>query len=362
MTDERRAPEAVVSFLRGRRYCLEGRTSIFPAGGVYMRTRRLGRNGPEVPAIGLGCMGMSEFYGPADEGESLRTLRCALEHGMMLDTADCYGAGRNEELVGKALREWGGASFVATKFGISRKPGEYRRTVDNGPGYIRQSVEGSLRRLGREWIDLYYVHRLDHSVPVEETALCLADLVREGKIRWIGFSEISAATLMRAVSVHPVAAVQTEYSLFTREVEKKILPVLRQCGTALVPYSPLGRGFLSGKLDRKSMKAEGDFRKILPRMSGENYDHNRALVDKLGAIAAEHGCTPAQLALAWVLARGDDIVPIPGTKREKYLIENIAAAEIALDPGTMRRLEDVFHPGVVCGDRYTEEGMVGIEE
>jgi len=326
--------------------------------------RRLGTKGPTVEALGLGCMGMSEFYGPSDEAECRRVLNRALDMGLMLDTADCYAAGRNEELVGSVLRERGKGedAFIATKFGILRKPGEYRRIVDNSSAYIRSSLEGSLRRLGREWVDLYYIHRLDARVPIEESMGTLAGLVAEGKIRWIGLSEVSASTLRRAVAVHPVAAVQSEYSLFTREPEAALFPALQECGTGFVPYSPLGRGFLSGKLDRGSIEAPGDFRGSLPRTAGDNFEANRALVARLEAVAARLGVTAARLALAWVLAKGKGIVPIPGTKRERYLIENCSAAEIELDGATVAELDGIFPPGAARGARYTEEGMVGIDQ
>jgi aryl-alcohol dehydrogenase-like predicted oxidoreductase len=328
-----------------------------------MESRRLGSKGPIVKALGLGCMGMSEFYGEADEGECRRILNLALDMGMMLDSADCYGAGRNEELIGAVLRERGVAkqSFVATKFGIRRRPGEYARTIDNSAAYIRSSVEGSLRRLGREWIDLYYVHRLDSRVAIEETVATMADLAREGKIRYLGLSEVSAETLRRANAVHPIAAVQSEYSLFTRGVEERLVPALEECGTGLVAYSPLGRGFLTGRLDRERITAAGDFRSSLPRMNGENFERNRALVAKLERIAEGLGQKPAAVALAWLISKYDFVVPIPGTKRERYFLENASAAEIILTEETRAELEREFFPGAAVGERYTEEGMVGIE-
>jgi aryl-alcohol dehydrogenase-like predicted oxidoreductase len=329
-----------------------------------MEDRRLGRKGPTVKAVGLGCMGMSEFYGEADEAECRRVLNRALDMGLMLDTADCYAAGRNEELIGSVLRERGdgGSAFLATKFGIVRKPGEYRRSIDNSAAYIRSSIEGSLRRLGREWVDLYYVHRIDARVPIEETMGTMAELAREGKIRWVGLSEASASTLRRAAAVHPVTAVQSEYSLFTRGVEKTLFPALDECGAGFVAYSPLGRGFLTGKLDRARLSAAGDFRAGLPRTSGENFDANRALVSRLESIAAERGLSPAALALAWVLSRGKNLAAIPGTKRERYFLENCSAADLELDARTSAELEAVFTPDSVRGARYTEEGMLGIEE
>jgi aryl-alcohol dehydrogenase-like predicted oxidoreductase len=331
---------------------------------MVMRMRRLGTNGPEVSVIGLGCMGMSEFYGKSDDKESERVILKALQQGItMLDTSDMYGAGHNEELIGNALQQWKGDVFIATKFGIVRKPGgEYTRTHDNRPEYINSAIEASLRRLKRDHVDLYYVHRLGKQVPVEDTMGALAGLVKQGKIRYIGFSEISARTIERANSVHPVTALQTEYSLFTRNVEKEILPTLDRLGIGFVPYSPLGRGFLSGKLDKGAISQEGDFRKTLPRSSDENYEHNMGLVKKLEQVASAHGITPAQMALAWVIARGEHIVPIHGTRREKYLMENIGAADVRLDKSEIDVLNNIFYPGTVKGDRYTEAGMLGIEE
>lgn len=328
-----------------------------------MKKRKLGKNGPEVSVIGLGCMGMSEFYGKADDRESEGVILKALEQGItMLDTADTYGFGHNEELVGRVLRQWKGEVFVATKFGIVRKPGEYKRIIDNSPEYINKAVEASLRRLKRDYVDLYYVHRLSDKIPIEETTASLALLVKQGKVRYIGFSEISAKTIERAHSVHPVTALQTEYSLFTRGVEREVLPTLERLGIGFVPYSPLGRGFLSGRLNKETINAEGDFRKMLPRNSDENYEHNMALVKKLAEIASARGITPAQMALAWVISRGEHVVPIPGTKREKYLMENIGAADVQLYKSEIDALDGIFYSGAVRGSRYSEAGMAGIEE
>ncbi len=327
-----------------------------------MKTRRLGLDGPVVSSLGLGCMGMSEFYGVADDGESRDLLFAALERGITLfDTADCYGDGHNERLLGSVLREWGGEVCVASKFGIVRRPGEYRRTIDNSPAYIRASIEGSLSRLGRERIDLYYVHRLDPAVPIEETVGCLSGLVKEGKLRWIGLSEASARIIERAHSTHPIAAVQSEYSLFTRDVECDVLPTLGRLGIGFVPYSPLGRGMLTGHLTQEAIHQEGDFRSRLPRTNDENFGYNEGLVGNLGGIATEQGLSTAQLALAWILSTCDYAVPIPGTRSIERLGQNIAAIDAALDSETIRRIEAIFPPGVALGARYTEEGMVGIE-
>ena len=326
-----------------------------------MNTRTLGKNGPSVSAIGLGCMGMSEFYGKADDEESVRVIRSALEHGItMLDTADMYGFGRNETLIGRAVSSWKGDLFIATKCGIVRKPGEYRRTISNEPSYIRASVEGSLKRLGRGHIDLFYLHRLDASTPLEDSIGELSRLVEEGKIRYLGLSEVSPSTIEKADRIHHITAIQSEFSLFTREAEDRLLPTLDRLGIGFIPYSPMGRGLLSGKLAKSDIEKEGDLRSALPR-TGENFDRNMELVKKLEEIAASEGISPAQAALAWVMSKGESIVPIPGTKREKYLLENIAAADIRLGEETLRQLDSLFAPGTVKGERYTQEGMAGIE-
>ncbi len=328
-----------------------------------MKQRKLGARGPLVSAIGLGCMGMSEFYGKADDAESRRVILAALEHGItMLDTSDQYGFGHNEELIGKTLKEWKGEAFVATKCGIVRKKGEYKRTISNRPEYIRVSLEASLKRLQRDCIDLYYLHRLDHSTPLEDSIGELSRLVSEGKIRYIGLSEVSAATVRRAHAIHPVTAVQSEYSLFTRDVEREILPALNSLGIGFVPYSPLGRGFLSGKFTRDDFRGEGDLRQFLPRTSGEHFGRNAALVGKLEEFSRSRGIAPASIALAWVLAKSEHYIPIPGTRRTGYLMENIAATDIVLDAESVGYLDSLFYPGSVSGARYTEEGMAGIEE
>ncbi|HEY1405042.1 MAG TPA: aldo/keto reductase [Spirochaetota bacterium] len=328
-----------------------------------MKKRKLGKNGPELSAIGLGCMGMSEFYGKHDDAESEKVILRAIDNGItMFDTAESYGQGHNEELLGRVLSAQKEDVFIATKFGIVRRPGEYRRTINNSESYIRAALEGSLRRLRRDYVDLYYVHRLDQSVPVEDTMGVLSRLVAEGKIRHIGLSEVSARTIRRAHAVHPLCALQSEYSLFTRDAEKEIIPTLNELGIGFVPYCPLGRGFLTGTLDSETISRDGDFRGILPRSSDQNREHNQTLVRGFAEEARRCGVKPSQLAIAWVLAKGESFVPIPGTKRECYLMENIASTEIELDADTRSRLENIFYIGAVKGARYTEEGMVGIEE
>ncbi len=325
-----------------------------------MQLRMLGPD-LSVSAIGLGCMGMSEFYGPRDDAESLAVLRHAVELGIdFLDTADMYGPHHNEELIGRFLAESNAKVKIATKFGIVRKPGEYARTIDNSPDYMRRACEGSLKRLGIEKIDLYYVHRVNREQPIEETMEGLAALKREGKIDHVGLCEVSAETLRRAHAVHPVTAVQTEYSLWTRDVEAEILPACRELGIGFVAYSPLGRGFLTGRFQAGAEFEDGDFRAGLPRFAPGNAAANGALVDVVRAVAHAKGCTPAQVALAWLLSKGDDIVPIPGTKRLKYLEENAAAASIALSAEEHATLEQALSRLPVAGERYTAEGMKGV--
>ena len=318
-------------------------------------TRSLGRDGPVVGALGLGCMGMSEFYGPADPDESVRTIHRAIELGAtMLDTADIYGFGDNEVLVGRALAGRRDRVVLATKFGILRSRDDPElRGISGAPDHVRQACEASLRRLGVETIDLYYVHRVDGVTPIEDTVGAMADLVREGKVRWLGLSEVGPRTLRRAHAVHPIVAVQTEYSLWSRDVET-LLPVLRELGVALVPYSPLGRGFLAGGTTDASRLAADDFRRTQPRFAADNAERNRSLLAGFSAIAADKGCTPAQLALAWVLAQGRDVVPIPGTTRVSRLEENLAAVDVALSARDLARIDALRLHESVAGDRYPD--------
>lgn len=325
-----------------------------------MQQRKLGAD-LNVSAIGLGCMGMSEFYGPRDDAQAMQVLEQAVDRGVdFLDTADIYGPHHNEELIGRFLASRRPQVRIATKFGIVRQPGEYRRSIDNSPRYARQCCEASLRRLGIEQIDLYYVHRIDPAQPIEDTMAGLAQLVQEGKIARIGLSEVSAATLRRAHAVHPVAAVQTEYSLWTRDVEAEVLPTCRELGIGLVAYSPLGRGFLTGRFQADTQFEQGDFRASLPRFQPENIATNRALVDVIAAMAARKGCTPAQIALAWLLAQGDDIVPIPGTRRIAHLQDNLGALSVHMETQDLAELARAIEAAPVAGARYTEEGMKGV--
>ncbi|WP_219952583.1 aldo/keto reductase [Dickeya zeae] len=329
-----------------------------------MQQRKLGPQGPTVSALGLGCMGMSDFYSTRqDENEAIATLHRALELGVtLLDTADMYGPHTNEILVGKAIKGKRDQVFLATKFGILRDPANPAlRGVCGRPEYIRQAVEGSLTRLGVDVIDLYYQHRIDPAVPIEESVGALADLVKAGKIRYIGLSEASAATLERAHRVHPITALQSEYSLWTRDVEAEILPTCRRLGIGFVPYSPLGRGFLTGAITRPDALAADDFRRSNPRFSDENFAKNLQLVEKITQMAQEKAVTPSQLALAWVMAQDEHIVPIPGTKRRRYLEENIGAQSIALTPHELDEINAIFPPHVAAGERYGREGMATID-
>jgi len=321
-----------------------------------MKRRKLGANGPEVSAIGLGCMGMSEFYGVRDEQESIATIHRALDIGIdFLDTSDVYGPHTNEELVGKAIKGRREKVFLATKFGIVRDPEDpTRRGVDGSPAYIRRSVEGSLRRLGVETIDLYYQHRVDPKTPIEETVGAMSRLIEEGKVRFLGLSEAAPETLQRACAVHPITALQTEYSLWTRDPEPEVLPTCRELGVGFVAYSPLGRGFLTGAFKSPDDFEAGDYRRNSPRFQGENFKRNLALVDKVQQMAAHAGLTASQLALAWVLAQDDGILPIPGTKRRKYLDENARAVDVDLAPELLDELNNAFPLDAAAGDRYPE--------
>ncbi len=313
-----------------------------------------------VSALGLGCMGMSEFYGATDDAQSLATLERAFELGVThYDTADMYGVGHNESLLARFLPGKRDRVVVATKFGIVRKPGEYARRIDTSPAYVREACEASLKRLNIETIDLYYAHRLNTDIPVEDTVGALADLVTAGKIRAIGLCEVSAATLRKAHAVHPIAAVQSEYSLWTRDVEDSVLPACRALGTALVAYAPLGRGMLTATVDRAQL-ADNDFRRLSPRFQGDNFDANQRLVDAVKELAEAKGRKPGQIALAWLLAQGPDILPIPGTKRIAYLEENVGAASVTLTAEELARLSDALPRGAAAGDRYPAEGMKGL--
>lgn len=323
------------------------------------KVRRLGNQGLQTFAIGLGCMGMSEFYGPSNERNSVATIHRALELGItMLDTADMYGPFKNEELVGRAVKGKRDRVVLATKFGNVRDPDDpTKRSISGRPEYVRQACEGSLQRLNVETIDLYYQHRVDPNTPIEETVGAMADLVKEGKVRYLGLSEAAVTTIQRAHKVHPISAVQTEYSLWTRDPEEGLLDALRLLDIGFVAYSPLGRGFLTGQIKDVDDLAADDFRRQNPRFQGENFQKNLELVARVEEIAKEHKCTPAQLALAWVLAQGDDIVPIPGTRHPDRVEENVAALDVVLSESDLRRIDAAAPKGIAAGERYAEGGM-----
>lgn len=324
-----------------------------------MKTKLLGHSGQPVSALGLGCMGMSDFYGQRDDDESIATIHAALDAGLtFLDTADIYGPYTNEELVGRAIRDRRHEVVLATKFGIVRDPNDpAKRGINGRPDYVRQSCEGSLKRLGVDHIDLYYQHRVDPNTPIEETVGAMSRLVEEGKVRLLGLSEAGADTIRRANAVHPIAAVQSEYSLWSRDIEDHVLPVVRELGITLVAYSPLGRGFLTGHIQRFEDLAPDDYRRQSPRFQGENFQKNLDVVQQIGTLAARKGITATQLALAWILAQGDELLPIVGTKRRTYLQENLGALDVVLTPDDLTQIEAVSPKGVAAGQRYPEAMM-----
>ena len=323
-----------------------------------MQYRRLGKSSLVVSAVGLGCMGMSEFYGDTDDRESIATLQHAIDRGVtLLDTADMYGSGRNEELVGRAIEKRRHEVIVASKFGNVRGPGGSFLGVNGRPEYVQQACEASLQRLRIATIDLYYQHRVDTDVPIEETVGAMARLVEQGKVRWLGLSEAAPDTIRRAYATHPIAALQTEYSLWSRDPEDEILAVCHELGIGFVAYSPLGRGFLTGQFQKFEDIPENDYRRHAPRFQAENFEKNLKLVERIKEIAAQKGCTPAQLALAWVLSRGESVVPIPGTKRRTYLDQNLGALEISISAAELLLIDEIAPLGVAAGARYAPSGM-----
>jgi aryl-alcohol dehydrogenase-like predicted oxidoreductase len=323
-----------------------------------MQYRRLGKSSLVVSALGLGCMGMSEFYGQPDERESIATIHHAMDRGItLLDTADVYGMGRNEELVARAIRKRRHQVIIATKFGSVRGADGSFFAVNGRPEYVQQACEASLQRLRVPTIDLYYQHRVDPHVPIEETVGAMARLIEQGKVRYLGLSEAGPQTIRRAYATCPIAALQSEYSLWSRDPEDEILGVCRELGIGFIPYSPLGRGFLTGQFKKFEDLPPNDFRRQSPRFQGENFQMNLQLVERVQQVAAEMRCTPAQLALAWVLAQGEDLVPIPGTKRRKYLDDNLGALDVSLSPADLARIDEIAPRGIAAGPRYAEEAM-----